>query len=345
MRSHSYCPAVAAACLVAATVAIPPARALTEPALTLAASSVVAGHNIVVSGAGWSPPLGKVRLQLEPFQTPPGEPVDIPVLPDGTFSGATVPVPLDTPQGAYRLAACEACGEVDSSLSADQQLTVLAHTLELDPTSAAAGEHVIAAGEAWNPEGGPVYLFAAGSPVCDQAVLASGTPDDSFAFSIQATVPARKPGEYRFMAAQCIGSKAVTRAFAPFTITNSSGAGTTPGSASISTPGSAAPTSRGGSPTAGSTSVQLAHTSLSRHYRQFGLLPLAVIAVALVGFALRFATRRPRHSGRQPNVTAAVAYRPAPPPLIHEATPHDRREIHLLTGERYGPVTSTEEQR
>jgi hypothetical protein len=348
MRSHSSWCAVVAAVIAAGAVAISPAGALAEPTLTLAASSVVAGHDIVVSGAGWSTLRGGVRLQLEELETatPHGKPVDSPVLADGTFSGATVPVPLDTPQGTYRLVACQTCGDVDPGAPfADRQLTVLAHTLELDPTSAATGEQITASGEAWNPEGGPVYLFAAESPVCDQAsALASGTPDETFAFSIKGTVPTREPGQYRFMAAQCIGSKVAASAFAPFTITPAKTTATSsPGSSATS--GSVSTTNGGGSASGGSTTARPAHTSTSQHYGQFGWLALAVVAAVLIWLALRLATRRPPHGGRPPEVAAAVTYRTAPPPMVHETTPADRHDIRLLTDERYGPVISTEERR
>ena len=349
MRPYSCWCAVVAAVLVAGAVAIPPARARAEPRLTLATSAVVAGQAIVVSGEGWSSRLGEVRLELEDAATgtPFGQPVVSPVLDGGTFSGVTVHLPVATLPGSYLLAACQACGDVDFSLAADHQLTVLAPTLQLDPRSAAAGEQVTASGEGWNPEEGPVYLFAAESPVCDKpAALGFGTPNNSFPFAIEiveVTVPAREPGEYRFMAAQCIGSKVAANASKTFTITPP-GTTATNSSGSTATSGSST-TNGGGSPSGGSSSLQPGHASAS-HFGQFGWLTLAVVAVLLAGVALAFAIRRPAHGGGPPlDVTAAVAYRPAPPPLVHETTPRDRLEIRMHTDERYGPGTSTEEQR
>jgi hypothetical protein len=342
MRPHLVLCAVVATVFVAGAAVAVPADALAEPALTLAASSVAAGGDIAVSGTGWETRQGDVRLQLDESDTgtPRGERVVSPVLADGQFS-ATVPVPPDAPPGPYRLLACQACDDVDSGAPfAQRELTVLAPALRLDPESGATGEQFTASGEGWSPERGPVLLFAAASAECvADSALASALPDESSAFTIAATVPALDPAEYRFMAAQCDGSKVVVRAFASFTITPVE---TTPTSSTATSdpvsPTSSIPTS--GSPT---SSAPAPPQPSPRHYGWLALL--VVVAAVLAGLAFRLATRRPRRGGPPPQVSAEVGYRPAQPPAVHETPPTDRPDVRLLTDEQYGPVTSTEERR
>lgn len=342
MRPHLVLCAVVATVFVAGAAVAVPADALAEPALTLAASSVAAGGNLAVSGTGWETRQGDVRLQLDESDTgtPRGEPVVSPVLADGQFD-ATVPVPPDAPPGPYRLVACQSCDNVDSGAPfAQRELTVLAPALRLDPASGATGEQFTASGEGWSPERGPVFLFAAESAECvTGSALASALPDESSAFTIAATVPALDPAEYRFMAAQCDGSKVVVRAFASFTITpvetttTSSTATSDPVSPTTSIPTSVSPTSSAPAPPQPSP----------RHYGWLALL--VVVAAVLAGLAFRLATRRPPRGGPPPQVSAEVGYRPAQPPAVHETTPTDRPDVRLLTDEQYGPVTSTEERR
>ena len=342
MRPNSSVCALVAAILVAGAATTSRAGALAEPTLTLSESSVVAGEDIVVSGAGWPFP-EDVRLQLEESQsaTPHGGPVASAVLADGTFSDATVPVPPDTPPGPYRLVACQACDDVDPGAPfAERELTVraLTPTLRLDPASAAAGEQIAASGDAWDPDGGPVFLFAAESAECTTAsALASGQPS---AFAITATVPADDPGEYRFMAAQCIGSKVVSRAFASFTITPIEPT-TTSSSPSSTSSDPVSPASNGES-----TGAQPPQALSGERREWLGWLVLAVIVAAVLGaLAFRLASRRPDHGRQPPQVSARVAYRPTLPPTVRETTPADRHDVRLLTDEQSGPAISTEERR
>lgn len=342
MRPHSALCAVVAAVVVAGAAVAAPADALAEPTLTLAASSVAAGDHIVVSGTGWETRQGDVRLQLEESDTgtPRGEPVVSSVLAGGRFSVA-VPVLL-TLSGRFRLVACQACDDVDSGAPfAQRELTVLAPALRLDPVSGATGEQFTASGEGWSAERGPVFLFAAESAECvTDSALAAALPDESSAFTIAATVPALEPAEYRFMAAQCDGSKVVVRAFAPFTITPAS---TTTTSSPTSDPVS--PTTTGETASGGSTTAAPPDTSTSQRKWRGWLALLVVVAAVLAGLAFRLATRRPPRGGPPPQVSAEVDYRPAQPPAVHETTPTDRHDVRLLTDEQYGPVISTEERR
>ena len=343
MRPHLVLCAVVATVFVAGAAVAVPADALAEPALTLAASSVAAGGNLAVSGTGWETRQGDVRLQLDESDTgtPRGEPVVSPVLADGQFD-ATVPVPPDAPPGPYRLVACQSCDNVDSGAPfAQRELTVLAPALRLDPASGATGEQFTASGEGWSAERGPVFLFAAESAECvTDSALAAALPDESSAFTIAATVPALEPAEYRFMAAQCDGSKVVVRAFAPFTITPAS---TTTRSSPTSDPVS--PTTTGETASGGSTTAAPPDTSTSQRKWRGWLALLVVVAAVLAGLAFRLATRRPPRGGPPPQVSAEVDYRPAQPPAVHETTPTDRHDVRLLTDEQYGPVISTEERR
>ncbi len=240
MRSPSCLfAAIAAAFLVAGSTTISSARAAVAPTLKLVSPSVVAGHVLVVSGENWSPKSGDVSLQLEQLAppTPYGKSVHLPVGDNGAFSNAKFPVRFDTPDATYHLVACQACDGAEAP-SAQIDLTVQAHTLQLDPPSAGAGEVVTASGEGWNTDLGPVSLFPAFPDVCDpSAALAVATPTGSFTFLVTATVPASQPGEYRYMAAQCRGGKVVVGEFAPFTIT------TPPPTTTSNSPSTTPPTS------------------------------------------------------------------------------------------------------
>lgn len=351
MRPHSPLCAVVAAVLVAGAAIAVPADALAEPTLTLAAYSVIAGDDIVASGTGWETRQGDVRLQLEESDTgtPRGEPVVSSVLAGGRFR-TTVPLLL-TLSGRFRRLACQACDDVDSGAPfARRELTVLAPALRLDPASGASGEQFTASGEGWNPERGPVLLFATESAECvTDSALASARPDESSAFATTATVPTLDPAEYRFMAAQCDGSKVVVRAFAPFTITPAStttSPTSDPVSPATSSPTSVSPTSSGETTSGGSTSAAPPDTSTSQRREWLGWLVLSVVVAAvLAGLAFRRATRRPPRSGQPPQVSTEVEYRPTQPPAVHETTPADRPDVRLLTDEHYGPVISTEGRR
>lgn len=241
MRSQSCLfAAIAAAFLVAGSTTISSAGAAVAPTLKLVSPSVVAGHVLVVSGENWSPKSGDVSLQLEQLAppTPSGKSVHFPVGENGAFSNAKFPVRFDTPDATYHLVACQACdADGAEAPSAQIDVTVQAHTLQLDPPSAGAGEVVTASGEGWNTDLGPVSLFPAFPDVCDpSAALAVATPTGSFTFSVTATVPASQPGEYRYMAAQCRGGKVVVGEFAPFTITTPPPTTTTSNSPSTKPP-------------------------------------------------------------------------------------------------------------
>jgi hypothetical protein len=319
-----------------------------------------------------------VHVYLDP---PPGSAAtaDPPVRPDGTFD-TKLRVPYGAPFGPYRLIACQICDPVEpGSFFADSRVQVMASVLTLSPPSAAAGDVATASGEAWNPDLGEVYLFAAESTFCDRtAALATAMPDKSFVFSVALTVPPSRPGPYQFMAAQCDGGEVIARALAPFTITpprsiastTPSRSGSTSPSTSLSTssasstssanstsvatshaastpPTSAAvtsPPSRPTPPAPASTTVPLTPTSSKERYTQLGWIVLAVLSTAFAVLATRFLVRGRWHAGRPPVVDAQLDYRPACAPEVAETLPKDRHDIRLLTSERYGSVLSTEER-
>lgn len=338
--------ALAVAFASASVAALPAARAVDVPTLSLSSTSVAPDTDLIVSGQDWTPNL-PVQLQLQ-TQGANEATTSSPVNGDGTF-GATFHIPADTAVGSNRLLACQGCDPVEPGgrfAGIDIQIIPpvrLVRTLRLVPSSAAAGEAITASGEGWDPQDGEVRLFPEVSAVCDPGrVVAAAMPDPSFAFSAQGTVPVMTPGTHVFMAAQCFGSKAAFSKSASFTIAAAATIGSTTTTPSTSpTPSTTIPSTTGSS----GTSAAGRDTSLWRPLAPFGWIVAAIVAAAIAVAIGRIARRRPGHDERRPQVTSRISYRPSQPARIHERLPTIRHDTRLLTRERHGTATSTEERR
>lgn len=347
MRTRAFLrAALAVAFVVTSCATVMIARAVAAPTLTSAASAA-AGSELAVSGANWSPKQGPVFLRLgtqRPDQALQGPRVDG----DSAFSTA-FPVPAYAADGPNQLVICQRPGcdpAAPDGPFAAADVRIIARTLTLDPSTAAAGAVMTASGKGWNSDDGDVHLFTKDTAFCDPNLVVAVVGPVAFASGVSATVPPDAPGTYEFMAAQCIGSKVVYPAFATFTIAPTTPSSTGPTSHSVTPPFGTTLTSAAGStpPIATSVTGATSASSVSHRFPPAGWL-VATIVVALAVITTRALSRRPRHGGPAPDIRAQIAYRPSPAAAVHEVVPPARHDIRLLAHEWRSAATSKEERR
>jgi hypothetical protein len=199
------------------------------PELVIDPLGAPAGWQVVVSGSGWDPSLGRVSVfssiddvnSPTPSPIPPSSPSPSPT-PDanGSFS-TTYVVPFLTP-ALYTFVACQDCGDADGFPEARGSFTIEPAAEPMFSPSVASGtaqSDVTAVGTGWNPLDGPVSIFPDASDVFtpEAALVADVMPDDQGSFTTHLLAP-DTPQDYDFVACQRCGSEPAASDTAPFTV-------------------------------------------------------------------------------------------------------------------------------
>ena len=194
-----------------------------RPRLALTPSTGEVGDEVTASGSGWTAS-GPVSVYADKSdQSRPGsELVSVTPSADGVFT-TTMVVP-DRPPGDYVFFACQACTDVESSLSTSATFTITVAAparprLSLTPDHGRQGETVTAAGSGWQPGGGQVELFASETDSTDGTPpLLTVEPEEAGSFVVPLPLPSTSSGQHTLFACQRCGTATALTATAPFTI-------------------------------------------------------------------------------------------------------------------------------
>jgi hypothetical protein len=199
-----------------------------RPRLSLTPDQVQVGRDIKVSGAGWPPSYGSVYLFDSTATTPDGTSALAVLTPTADWTFATEVAAPALPVGRHQLIACQLCVAASPQtrlanfrtapivVRASYRIVVPAPkepTLELTPAKGLANDPVTASGSNWDPNGGPVLVFAHARDIVRLASrLASVAPTGRGTFAVTFSAPNLKAARHVFFACQGCTGKGFRRA-------------------------------------------------------------------------------------------------------------------------------------